>query len=74
MIQINQCKMPVGHSQKELEDKVRKILKLKQHEQGTWYMEKQQSPFRGMVHRAGFIKLCTVAVVRYNCGIPSIVR
>lgn len=33
MIQINQCKMPVRHSQKELEDKVRKILKLKQNEQ-----------------------------------------
>ena len=29
MIRINQIKLPIGHSKKQLEDKIRKILKIR---------------------------------------------
>lgn len=41
MIQINQCKLPINHSQKELNEKVRTILKLNTDEKFTVMIRKR---------------------------------
>lgn len=41
MIQISQCKMPVGHSAQDLENKIRKLLRLKVSEPFTYEIRKK---------------------------------
>ncbi len=63
MIKINQLKLPVGHSQKDLEDKIRKTLRIPSKE--TFHYE-VMGVFPGCTEKA-VIVLC----ILHLCNDPS---